>query len=322
MNITDELPQRQIGNYSEGHPGPLVFVIAAMHGNEWAGIRASRLLLKMLEVEHVTNPDFKFRGKLIAIVGNLAAASLHTRFIDADLNRIWQMDRIAALLQGESTPEMHEEKEMMAFLQLMTEEIRQAKPEKIVIIDLHTTSAKGGIFAVPSESHGSLELARSIHAPVVKGMIGQIQGAALQYFDAFQWQFPAAAISFEAGEHNDPEAVYVAIAAVVNLLRNSGSIAEEDVENRHLTLLANQSAKLPKVSTLKFIYKVQQPGNFRMLPGYVNFQEVKKNELLAYDGDVPVHCPFDARILMPLYQKKGNDGFFLVSVDKEFGYFE
>jgi succinylglutamate desuccinylase len=49
-----------------------------------------------------------------------------------------------------------------------------------------------------------------------------------------------------------------------------------------------------------------------MKKGYRNFQEIAQNEILATDKNGVIKAPYDCRILMPLYQKQGNDGFFLV----------
>jgi len=49
-----------------------------------------------------------------------------------------------------------------------------------------------------------------------------------------------------------------------------------------------------------------------MEPGYTNFQRVARGEALARDNDGLVRAGEDARLLMPLYQEQGEDGFFLV----------
>jgi succinylglutamate desuccinylase len=49
-----------------------------------------------------------------------------------------------------------------------------------------------------------------------------------------------------------------------------------------------------------------------MHPGFTNFQKVKKGELLAHDNKGEIICPHVGLILMPLYQKQGEDGFFLI----------
>ena len=52
--------QRLIDRYTHDLNGPLLIVMAAMHGNEPAGVRALEYLFKMLEVEPITNHNFQF----------------------------------------------------------------------------------------------------------------------------------------------------------------------------------------------------------------------------------------------------------------------
>jgi hypothetical protein len=55
------------------------------------------------------------------------------------------------------------------------------------------------------------------------------------------------------------------------------------------------------------------PGDaFRMEPGFVNFQPVRTGQLLARDRGGEIRSPSRGRVLMPLYQAQGEDGFFLV----------
>ena len=50
-----------------------------------------------------------------------------------------------------------------------------------------------------------------------------------------------------------------------------------------------------------------------MVEGYKNFQEIDKKELLASSNDREIYSEFKAKIFMPLYQEKGDDGFFIIS---------
>ena len=49
-----------------------------------------------------------------------------------------------------------------------------------------------------------------------------------------------------------------------------------------------------------------------MLPGYVSFQPITESDVLAKDARGDVRPPEAGRILMPLYQRQGDDGFFVV----------
>ena len=86
--------ERVIGQYTGEVKGPLLIVLGGMHGNEPAGVKAIDLLFKMLEVEPITNPEFKFHGKIIGIRGNLRALEEGKRFIVKDINRQWIPEQV------------------------------------------------------------------------------------------------------------------------------------------------------------------------------------------------------------------------------------
>jgi succinylglutamate desuccinylase len=80
--------KRLIGEYSGSNHGTLVIAIAAIHGNEPAGVYALRQLFQMLEEEPSRNMDFEFKGKLVGFLGNIQAYERKLRFVKQDLNRI------------------------------------------------------------------------------------------------------------------------------------------------------------------------------------------------------------------------------------------
>jgi succinylglutamate desuccinylase len=314
--------QRHLGTYDEGLPGPLVILIGAMHGNELAGIKAIDLVMKMLQVEHVTKPDFLFKGRLIAFSGNLHAAREGMRFIDRDLNRLWNDEHLKKLRSGKISPTCAEDYELMELSHIIEQEISAYIGNQIVLLDLHTTSAGGGIFVVPAEKDSSRALALGLGAPVVDGLLKHLSNTCLQYFSTNFAKRNLDAVSFESGQHDDPASVYVAIAAIINLLRSVGCVEDHDVESRHDTILKKHSSGLPRYSTLVEKHSILPEDQFLMNSGYHNFQKVAKGEVLASDINGPITAQEDLMILMPLYQSKGNDGYFLIRPDEKKGYFE
>jgi len=79
-------------------------------------------------------------------------------------------------------------------------------------------------------------------------------------------------------------------------------------------LLEERSKGLPLEAKLMHVHSVQANDNFRMTDTkiYNNFDPITKGEILAYDKNGPIISPYDGLILMPLYQKQGNDGFFII----------
>jgi hypothetical protein len=55
-----------------------------------------------------------------------------------------------------------------------------------------------------------------------------------------------------------------------------------------------------------------------MNPGFVNFQNIKRNQLLAEDVNGQVRSPMTGQIFMPLYQHQGSEGFFIIEEIQRF----
>jgi len=77
-------------------------------------------------------------------------------------------------------------------------------------------------------------------------------------------------------------------------------------------LLRRDSGSVPHALEMRYKRDVEDGDNFVMRPGYRNFHEVGEGELVADDVDGPVRLSEGGRLLMPLYQEQGEDGFFLV----------
>lgn len=309
---------RIIGEYTGENRGPLLVCFAGMHGNEPAGVEALKILFTLLVNEPNLNPQFEFWGRMIGVAGNLQALRKETRFLEKDMNRQWTPENIARIKATAADQLKAEDAEIKAILQLIDHEVATYRPDKLIVLDLHTTTASGGIFTVACDDPESVNIGTELHAPVIKGMLRGIQGTTLHYFTTKNVGVPTVAITFESGQHGDPLSVNRAIAAIINCMRTVGNVKAEHVENRHDALLIEYSRYLPKVAELIMCHRIKEGDNFVMEPGYENFQKVKKGALLAHDKYGPIYAEADASILMPLYQKQGDDGFFLIRTVETF----
>jgi len=307
---------RVIGHYRGAEHGPLVVAIGGIHGNEPAGVRALEQLFDLLKEEPLLNPGFTFKGELLALRGNLAGLEQGKRYIDTDLNRIWH-----PRVPGDTHFATSEDRELFELLATIESAVEEAPLSELVLLDLHTTTAGGGIFCVTGDDAPSLLLAAEMSVPVIKGILSGLQGTTLNYFrgNHFATNFPVRAISFEAGEHKDPAAIELSLAATINLLRAVGCVRPEDVRTYHDTLLREAAGTLPLLTELTYVHRIRRDGSdgFAMKPGFENFQKVSKGMLLATDNNGEILCPSDGYLLMPLYQKQGDEGFFLIR-DYEF----
>ena len=312
--------ERIIGRYEGKEKGTLLICLGSVHGNEPAGTKALELMFKMLEVEPITNPSFNFKGRLLGLRGNLRAIQAGKRYLEKDLNRQWTVKNIGRVMATDPNKLNAEDLEIRELMEMIREEIADYQPEKMVLLDLHTTTAFGGIFTIVTDDIESLNIGIELHAPVIRGLLQGIKGTSLHYFNEKNIGIPTVAVCFESGQHNELLSVNRAIAAITNCMRTIGCVRAEDVENQHDKLLIEFSEGLPKVSQLIMTHSIEATDEFVMRPGYKNFQYVQKGEVVASDKKGTIKIEKDGLLLMPLYQKQGDDGFFLIeSVDMKFG---
>ncbi len=301
-----------IGRYIGHRRGPLLICFGGMHGNEPAGVKAIELMIKMLEVEPITNPDFIFNGRFLGILSNLEAYKHRVRYIDHDLNRSWENERIDKISNNGVFTLTSEEQEMREILHIIDAEIDKYQPDEIVFLDLHTTSSFGGIFSIVADDEPSTILAMDLPAPVVKGMINDLKGTVLHFFNSSRYGLPVRTISFEAGHHDELLSVNRCIAAITCCMRAIHCVNPSDVESQHLKVLMDHAAGLPKLTEVLYHHSITNSDHFTMLPNFRNFQSVKQGQLLARDKRGEIHAKYNGRVLLPLYQKQGEDGFFII----------
>ena len=309
---TSEKVKRIIGQYEGQSPGPLFLCIGAMHGNEPAGVKAIELVLKMLEVEPIRHPHFKYHGNFVGLVGNLKAFSEDRRYIDKDLNRSFDAVKLESYKQANPTELNHEELEFVELDRTVRALIEKYDPTEVILLDLHTTSSHGGIFTICRDLPEDIELGKAMHAPIVLGMLEGLQGTTLHYFITEHMGIKTTPITFESGQHVEGLSVTRAVAGIINCMKAIGSVAPDVVENHHEDILIKYSESLPKVTRLFSRHAIADEDGFTMNPGYLNFQKVFEGEIVGENKNGPVTIKTDGRILMPLYQKQGEDGFFLV----------
>ena len=301
---------RIIGRYEGPKFGPLLICIGGMHGNEPAGIQSIQEVLKLLSAEPDINKDFQYAGKFIGIRGNLAAIEEKKRFIHRDLNRMLTQNETDRIRSTPSDLRTIEDKESFDLVETIEQEISEYSPPLTLVLDLHSTTADGGIFTIAADDPKSREMATGLHAPVILGVAEGLIGTTIEYFN--RPESNCYCIVFEAGQHEDPDCVHRSVAAIINCMRSIGSVRPQDVDHRHDGILIKMSEGLPKMSRLIYHYKLLPNEKFIMNAGYKNFDPVNKGDILAYNQSGPIYSPEDGLILMPKYQPQGEDGFFIV----------
>lgn len=308
--------QRVLGRLGRGGPGtPTLIVVGGLHGNEPAGVEAARRVGRVIAPR-----EGRLRGSVVFVGGNLQALALGRRFVDRDLNRVWTPRAVAELRRRSPALDTTEgfaaeDVEQRELLAVFDEALRKAEGP-VYVLDLHTTSGDGGPFTTVADALPNREVALHLPVPLVLGLEELVDGTLHEYLATRD----CITVAFEAGRHDEPAAIDRAEAGIWILLAATGIAPETDFDEvgPARERLRRETAHLPRVLEMRHRHPVRPDDAFRMHPGYTNFQRIRRGEILAEDRNGSIRAPETARILMPLYQVQGEDGFFVVRAFNRF----
>ena len=281
-----------------------------IHGNEPAGVEALTRVLGTLQ----DHPQ-AFSGRLVALLGNTEAFSQGRRYVEKDLNRMWDRAWIAQLTAHKTEDLKHEDREQFELLEVLKSATR-GDPGDVYFMDLHTSSADGPPFAVLNDSLHSHSFARTFPVPLVLGFEEELRGTLADYMDSLGH----VSAGVEAGQHTSSLAVDHLESLIWIALVSAGNLSREQVPEiqNHYQRLADCCRDLPSFVEVRYRHPVKREDEFVMQPGCRSFQEVESGQLLARDRQGNLTAPGRAFLLLPLYQKEGEDGFFLAAEVRPF----
>jgi succinylglutamate desuccinylase len=305
-----EIGEHIIGDITSAEDGPTLIVIGGIHGNEPAGVLASKRILS-----HLSIFKSKLKGRVIFLAGNTRALQKNVRYIDADLNRHWTSENVHSNKpDGRHDGYLNEDLEQRELLKIIQDVLKTAKDE-VYVLDLHTTSAHGVPFVTLGDTLRNRAFAMNFPVTIVLGIEEQLSGTMLEYLN----NLGVVTLGFEAGQHQAIQTIENHEALIWIALVASGCLREESVPplNRYKKTLQYASGGMRFVE-VRYRHALKPTDNFKMHSGYKNFQPVKRGEILASDKTGQIKAKETSLILMPLYQPQGDDGFFLVRHVKSF----
>lgn len=305
-------PRRQLADHGTRGSGPLTIFLAGVHGNEPMGVRAIETAFAELATAR------GFRGRAVALLGNRAAFARGERQVDRDLNRAFRYDldpeptgepHVAAprLDPADHTAEVRERDEL---LEVIRAELAEADPdEEVVVVDLHTFSGDGPPFCVLSDTLRNRAFAEAWPIPKILGLPEEVPGTAIEYLTAAG----LIALVVETGRHDDPLAAELHASVIRLALIHAGHLpgggtGDPGADRQRL---ADAVRGLPRQLDVQYRHPVDAADAFVMAPGWDTFDAVNRGETLATDVHGPVRAPRGGRMLLPLYQSQGSDGFFI-----------
>jgi succinylglutamate desuccinylase len=296
---------RILDDISGDKEGPLVILVAGIHGNETVGIEAAKDIFRKLRDHKV-----HLKGRLIGILGNIQAIIENKRYLSYDLNRAWKEDYIELVSEKSDHFAHPEDKELKELHFTIDALVASDLHEEKILVDLHATSSDNGNFIIVPGAEADHDIVKALHLPVVIDMERYLEGTLLNYYI----DHGVVSFAFEGGLIGSKEAVELHESGIWEILDTAGMISHHDHEevDHYEKKLRSISDKLPAKVKAFYRHWVDLEDEFVMKPGFTNFQKIDKGQLLARDKFGPIFAPAGGMIFMPLYQDSGNDGFFLV----------
>jgi predicted deacylase len=261
-------------------PGPHVLVLALTHGNEIAGaVALDRLLAARVRPQ---------RGTLTFGFVNLAAFDRFdpdqptiSRFIDEDLNRLWE----ASVLDG---PRHSLELDRARAIRPLVESAD-------IVLDLHSMLWPSDPLILSGPTAKGQALSCAIGVPdLVVADLGHASGRRL--IDHPRFTDPAApftAILVEAGQHWADETVDTMLGCIAGLLRHTGTVPE------HPALPAPPSpARPPRLAEVTMTVTATTAAFAFVQPWRGGEVVARRNTLIALDGSTEIRTPHDDCLLV------------------------
>lgn len=293
--------ERVFTELDSGQPGPLIIVVAALHGNEHVGFRAMDRLA-------VTLKKGDFIGNIVGITGNLVAANRNARFIERDLNRFFVSDYLNEL--HSDVPEWHEARHLIDHINTYIE--AHPKEYPVHLLDMHSMSGHGTPFTCFPHTATNESIAHLMPLPAIADLVEILPGTLTAYYA----DKVTSTMVVECGQHDAVVTQEVGENALACYLRITGNLVNDACYQDAEDFLRLHVSGTDHIFTrVKYRYHIEHQGYFEMQPGFHNLQAVEQSQLLARDKGDAVLAPFSGRVVLPSYQKQGDDGFF-IAVDE------
>lgn len=306
--FNDLLVNRILGEFRGNKPGPTIIFVAGIHGNERASVLGLKRAIDELQ-EKANNTRFRFRGNVIALIGNLTGLKRNVRYEKEDLNRLWTLRNVNELQSAGE--EASAERQQLSELLQTFEVILKNNEGPFFFVDLHSTSSRTVPHIVISDELANRKLSFKYPLPVILGIESFVEGTMLSFIDEMGHR----AIGFEGGIHDEEQTIDNIAAFVWLSMCYTGILRKNQVPEyqQKFDYLLSGALGHRQVYEVFHRYPVEDSRHFEMVPGYANFQPVKKGQYLATDGNNPVLSKSNAYIFLPRYEHQGNSGYYLLN---------
>jgi predicted deacylase len=306
---------RYVALDAEGRPvpGPRVGLIANMHGNEPVGALVFERLAPLV-------PDQLVAGELLLVRANVAAAAINRRHTPegTDLNRLWAADTLEALAAMPPEERCYEHQRALDLAPLLQ--------TCDALLDLHSASQPAPPFLVvrDDQRHASLVqrlgVARVITGLHEEGILGGAVGPDVGLLLGERSQ--RVGITFEAGQHADPENRRRALEVALRLLDALGvwrmPAPPAEVRPRIFEVIDRFRQAPPGAEPFYFPgYTPGQPSTLASGRPLASFERVEAGEeLLRREPFTVVRAPSPFTLILPTPTADPGTDMYYVAIER------
>jgi len=213
--------------------------------------------------------------------------------------------KVKALERGTFVPANEDEKQQEDLFSII-HHLLHTETGPFYFFDLHTTSSETIPFMTVNDSLLNRQFTQQYPVPIILGIEEYLNGPILSYINELGY----VSFGFESGQHDSIKSVENHVAFVYLSILYAGAVEKNNIDYKRYAQALNNSAR--SIYEIYERHEIKDNERFLMEPGFVNFQSVKKGQVLAMSDDSPLLSKNNSTVFMPLYQPKGDDGFFMI----------
>lgn len=261
------------------NPGPVSIVLAGVHGNERCGVDAVSEILKDLQI---------VKGKVVFCYGNPKAITESKRFIEQNLNRMFNDEAILT-----DTEKGSYEFARAQFL----------KPYMLsagALLDVHASLTPDSQPFVICEPNASGIVEQLPVARVVTGF-DAVEPGGTDYFMNINGKI---GVCIECGYTNDVQSVARAKEGILSFLRARGHLERVHInrEQEHIHMYD--------------LYRTKT-NTFMLTKEFGDFEHLSSGQVIGYDGNEKIAAQKDCVILFARNRERAGDEAFLLGEKKD-----
>lgn len=250
-------------------PWKTITVVCATHWDEIVWIQVINYLLNDFWLEKKI-----LKWKINFVIWNKKWYLNDKKFIDTDLNRIWDFKN-----ENKNTYEFKRAKRILPYLQ-----------ESNYVLDLHSTTNPSKSIFIPNQNVNKGLLTQINANYIIKWILPFIHWKTLIDFDYKNTKSKTETMVIEWWQNNKTLTIEDSIRNTLNILNYYWFIDFVDVRNNYIAKTYEiKDCFYAKSMDVSFVYR----DNIK------SFQNIKKWDLIYTDNNKKVFAPFDFEIIMP-----------------------